>query len=62
MGAGGTPSDFPDEVRKEWAESVKESYIRLGLKPEVNPDDVQYNKEWWDQYCKDNKINPSSGK
>lgn len=66
MGAGGTNSDIPDEVIREWVERQLKSCIRLGLKPkvksEINPDDAQYNQEWWDQYCRDNKINPSSGK
>lgn len=66
MGIGGTHSEPSDEIIREWAEHQLESCIRLGLKPEVkpeiNPDDALYNQGWWDQYCRDNKINPSSGK
>jgi hypothetical protein len=67
MGAGGTDSDAPEEVTKEWAERQLESYIRLGSKTDsnqkskINLDDVQYNQKWWNQYCRDNNINPSSG-
>jgi hypothetical protein len=37
MGAGGTDSDPPDEILREWAKTVKESQIRLGLPPSSAP-------------------------
>jgi CHAT domain-containing protein/tetratricopeptide (TPR) repeat protein len=37
MGAGGGDSDPPDEILREWAKTVKETPIRLGLPPSSAP-------------------------
>ena len=37
MGAGGGDSDPPDEIIREWAKTVKETPIRLGLPPSSAP-------------------------
>jgi len=64
MGAGGTNSDIPDEVLREWGARTKYAPIRLGLSREQTqlPDDVTYNQDWWRDYCKDNDLDPTTGK
>jgi CHAT domain-containing protein len=37
MGAGGTDSDAPEEIVREFYQTLKESYIRLGLPPSSAP-------------------------